>query len=529
MFEWAKKLINKAGKAMAAATEPVALGADEKKWLEHKINRWKSSPERRSQIDGERYYKGEQKILRRKREAIGPDGDMVTLENLPCNKILDNQYGKMADQKRNYLLGQPVAIDSDNETAAEAIREVLDAKFLRTLSAVGLGSINSGLCWIFPHYDDKGEFKFKVFPAYEILPFWKDAAHTELDFAVRYYRVEKPYSLNGEEIEKVEIYRAEGIQRFVLENGKLKPDEIPEEAYITLITPGTEASAEDQPVIYAGWERVPLVPFKFNAKEQPLLERCKSLQDAINETLSEFRDNMQEDSRSTIMVLKNYGGENLANFRHNLLKYGAVRVESQDGVSGGVDTLHVEVNSANYEVILKLLKKAMIENCRGYDAKDDSVGGNANQMHISAMFNDIDIDANEMEAEFQASLVDLLFFVKSHLANTGKGDFEADEIRFTFNRDLMMNETEILSGLVQAGVRIPNRLLLNQVPFIDDVDAAEELLEEEDEKNQAKFTDPFTPAGGDLPENGDDSGDDGADDKKGVPAQNPARDAQNAK
>jgi hypothetical protein len=47
-----------------------------------------------------------------------------------------------------------------------------------------------------------------------------------------------------------------------------------------------------------------------------------------------------------------------------------------------------------------------------------------------------------------------------------------------------------------AGARIPNRLLLEQVPFIDDVDAAEELLDAEDEKNKAGFTDPFSGNGG---------------------------------
>lgn len=495
MMEWAKKLINKAGKAMAEATEPAAMAADEKKWLEYKINRWKFSTERRSQIDGERYYKGEHDILLRKRTAVGGSGgELIELQNLPCNKIKDNQYGKMADQKRNYLLGQPVAIESDNKKAAEAIRSILDARFMRTLSAVGLNSINSGLCWLFPYYDDMGAFKFKIFPAYEILPFWKDAAHTELDFAVRYYRAEKPYTLKGEEIEKVEIYRAEGIQRFILDNGRLRADDTPEEAYMTVVTPGTEATAEENSVIYAGWERVPLVPFKFNAKEQPLIERCKSLQDAINETISEFRDNMQEDARNTILVLENYSGENLAEFRKNLATYGAVKVSSTDGMRGGVSTLKVEVNVANYEAVLKTMKKALVENCRGYDAKDDSVGGNANQMHISAMFNDIDIDANEMEAEFQASLAELMFFVKSHLANTGAGDFEADEIRFVFNRDLMMNEGEILDGLVKAGARIPNRILLGQIPFIDDVDEAEELLTEEEEKAQAQFTDPFSAA-----------------------------------
>lgn len=504
MFEWAKKLINKAGRSMADATEPTALAADEKKWLEYKINRWKASPERRAQITGELYYMGQHDIERRKRTAIGgSNGELIELNNLPCNRIKDNQYGKMADQKRNYLLGQPVAIESDNETAADAIRAVLDMRFLRTLSALGLNAINSGIAWLFPYYDETGAFKFKIFPAYEILPFWKDALHTELDFAVRYYRVEKPYSLNGDQIEKVEIYRAGGIQYFILRNNTLVPDENPEAAYMT-ITMGTEAGTEESSAVAvpAGWDRVPLVAFKFNAKEQPLINRCKSIQDAINQTLSEFRDNMQEDSRNTILVLRNYDGESLADFRRNLASYGAVKVRSSDGMPGGVETLKIEVNATNYETIIKLLKKALVENCRGYDAKDDSVGGNANQMHISAMFNDIDIDANEMEAEFQASLADLLFFVKAHLANTGGGNFEKDEIRFIFNRDLMMNENEILDSLVKAGVQIPNRTLLAQVPFIDDVDEAEEQLEEEKTAEMEQYSDQFTPGAADGAGNG---------------------------
>ena len=239
MFRWVKNIINKTGKTMAAATEENTLAPDEKKWLEYNINRWKMSPERRMQITGEMYYKGHHDIQRRKRTAIGgTSGELIELHNLPCNKIKDNQYAKMADQKRNYLLGHPVAIDSKNKKAAEAIRTILDAKFMRTLSALGLSSINQGLAWLFPFYDETGSFKFKIFPAYEILPFWKDSAHTELDFAVRYYRVEKPFSINGEEIEKVEIYRAEGVQRYVLKNNQLVPDENPEDAYM-MITPGT--------------------------------------------------------------------------------------------------------------------------------------------------------------------------------------------------------------------------------------------------------------------------------------------------
>lgn len=55
---------------------------------------------------GENYYKGKQDILRRKRTAIGEGGKLESVDNLPNNRIVDNQYQKMVDQKNNFLLRQ---------------------------------------------------------------------------------------------------------------------------------------------------------------------------------------------------------------------------------------------------------------------------------------------------------------------------------------------------------------------------------------------------------------------------------------
>ena len=65
---------------------------------------WETSPERREMIDGDRYYTGDHDILKRQRTAIGPDGKLIVIENLPNNRIVDNQYAKHVDQKANYLL-----------------------------------------------------------------------------------------------------------------------------------------------------------------------------------------------------------------------------------------------------------------------------------------------------------------------------------------------------------------------------------------------------------------------------------------
>ena len=88
---------------------------------------------------------------------------------------------------------------------------------------------------------------------------------------------------------------------------------------------------------------------------------------------------MEEDPRNTILVLKNYDGENLGEFRQNLSTYGAVKVRTIDGAMGGVETLSIQVNADNYKAIIDIFKKAVIENGMGYDAKDESKVGNPNQ------------------------------------------------------------------------------------------------------------------------------------------------------
>ena len=69
------------------------------------IKEWKASPRRGTQIKGSDYYKGRHEILNRQRLAIGRDGKLVPVENLPNNKLIDNQYAKAVDQKVNYFVG----------------------------------------------------------------------------------------------------------------------------------------------------------------------------------------------------------------------------------------------------------------------------------------------------------------------------------------------------------------------------------------------------------------------------------------
>ena len=207
--------------------------------------------------------------------------------------------------------------------------------------------------------------------------------------------------------------------------------------------------------------------------------------------LSNFTNQMEEDIHSTILVIKNYDGEDLGRLRTNLAAYGFIKVRSYEGSEGGVETLQIEVNAENYKVLLQLLKDAIIENARGYDAKDDRVGGNPNQMNIQSMYSDIDLDANGIEMEFQASFEELLWFVNRHLANTGKGSFDGTDVTIIFDRDVLINETEVINNCKNSVGILSDETIIKMHPWV--FDPEQELQRIKDEREEAA-ADPYRAA-----------------------------------
>ena len=456
-------------------------GLTELEFFAREIVAWEKSDERREQMTGDRYYSGEHDILTRKRTAIGPDGKLMVLENLPNARVIDNQYGNMVDQKVNYLVGKPFTFNCDNKTYVQLLGKRFNAAFRRVLKYVAEDALNGGKGWLFAYYDEHGELCFRRFPAFQVLPFWADDDHTVLDAAARLYLQEVWDGLAKKIVKRVELFKPDGLYRYVLEGSTLIPDvELGDYSpYITKTT-GDKVEAYN-------WNRFPLICFKYNKKEIPLIRRVKSLQDGINGLLSDFENNMEENPRNTILILKDYDGENLGEFRQNLATYGVVKVRE----NGGVDDLAVVVTAENYKSILDLFKKALINNARGYDAKDDRLSGNPNQMNIQSMYSDIDLDANGMETEFQAAFEQLLWFVNQDLKTKGAGDFEQEEITVIFNRDILINESEAITNCQNSVGILSTETIVEQHPWTKDAQTELERLKKEKEEAMSDYMGAF--------------------------------------
>ncbi len=483
MFNFFQSETERVNNIIRAGAETIIT---DERFIELEIQRFKASRRRKEMFDGEKYFAGQHDILKKKRTVIGEGGKVQTVDNLPNNRIVDNQYKKMVNQKTNYLLGQPIAIRTDNEVYDKLLKQMFNKRFMRLLKNLGKDSLNEGIGWLFVYYNEHGEFALKKFKGYEIIPGWADADHTALDYAIRIYEVIAYEGTEEKTIEKVEVYDDTGIHYFVMDGSRIVPAEPFFANYFTI----TDNEGKDQGW---NWSRIPLIPFKYNSEEIPLIKNVKSLQDGLNTILSNFQNNMEEDARNTILVLVNYDGENLAEFRKNLATYGAVKVKTVDGAAGDLKTLQVEVNADNYKAIIEIFKKAIIENAMGYDAKDDRLNGNPNQMNIQSMYSDIDLDANEMETEYQAAFEELLWFINCHFANAGYGDFEGEEVEIIFNRDILINESEVIDNVNKSVGVLSDETLVANHPWVDDPQKELERKKEEKEAAMAEYQNAFNP------------------------------------
>lgn len=418
-------------------------------YLEYLVDNFKTSKIRKNHITGVNYYEGKHDILNKKRTIIGKKGELEEVKNIPNNIRIDNQYAIAVDKKTNYLLGKQPMITSDNDDFNNELNLIFNYKFHRIFKNLFKDCLNCSMGYLYLYIKDN-ELKFKKLKSTEVYPVWVDDEHNELDFIIRLYN--KTDFLNGKENinEYVEVYKKSGISRYKLKGNTLL--HIEDEAYIT----------DNKGLAYGWGNKLPVIVFKYNSDEIPLINKVKSLQDGINEIISTFNDNMSENPRNSILIIQNYDGQELDEFRHNLNTYGAVKVRND----GGVSALHVEVNSENYRSMLEIFKNALIENAKSFDAKDDRLSGNPNMMNIQSMYSDIDIDSNGIETEFKASFEDMIEVVKMYLYEIKHKNFDNDSVELTFNKDVLINESQVINDIRNSIGIISKESLIENHPFI---------------------------------------------------------------
>lgn len=430
-------------------------GESLKKFIQYKLK----NNDITEMIEGENYYRGKQQIDNKKRLARDQKGRIVELKGLPNAIVKDNQYSKLVDQKINYsFFNIPTVSCQESEEYQERLQDFFTKRFMRLLRRVEKDAMNKKIGWLYV-YTDGQELYFKRIDAKDVIPLWTDNTHESLD-AVILQRTASTWDSEKEEMKDryfIEYYTINGIEIF--EKIKDKLEHIESKAYLS----GKDGQGYT-------WGRLPFVFFRYSDEEITLLSRVKHLQDAINLILSVFSDNMLEDNRNTVLIIKNYGGDNAEDIRTEINSTGIIQIEDD----GDVDTLMIEVNAENYQTHLEILKEKLIENGRGFDLKTSRTSGDPNQLNIKSMYAEIDLDANAIESEFQASFEYLQYFFKKvhRIDEKLVADVE-------FKRRIMVNDESTVTMIKNSVGLVSERTLREKHPFVDSVDEEETRIAQE--------------------------------------------------
>ncbi|BBI32031.1 phage portal protein [Cohnella abietis] len=438
--------------------------------IKQEIQHWLSSDLRKMMLEGNRYYRNKTDALKRKRMVIGQDGISVEDKNLANNKIVHGFLRKLTDQKVGYLLSKPMSLKTKNEAYQALLEEIFNKSFARTLKNLGKKSIIKGKEWLHPYYDEVGNFSVEIIPSEECIPQWKDSAHTILDAMIRFYDVETYVASEKRIVKKIEYWDTKGVRRYIDKDGSIVPDAENVESSHMMIG--------EEPF---NWNKVPFICFKYNDEEQPLLELVKSLIDDYDNKKSDNSNNL-EDLPNSIFVIENFDGADLGEFRRNLSQFRAVKTRSgPNGGGGKVDTLNLEIDTEAFKTHMEMTRKNIYEFGRGVDMAAEKFNG-ATGVALKQLYNDLDMDANDMETEFQAALEQFLWFVNQHLLLITKGDFTTESVDVIFNRDILTSESDVITDGKNSVGLISNRTIISNHPWVTNAAEEEEQMKKEKEE-----------------------------------------------
>lgn len=436
------------------------------------INDFKISSKRNWMSIGEKYYEVENDIFSRKitKKVQGQDIEETYKAN---NKLAHSKYKNMVDEKVAYLLARDYSLKCDDTGYINKVKEVLGKHFQYTLSGLGYEASNKGIAWLQVYTDSTGELKTLIIPAEQCIPIWTDRSHTELESMIRVYETTKWEYDRKKTITNVEVWTKDSISHYILE-GKM------------LIYDYERNNDNNGPIAHYkkgdswfAWGRVPFIAFKNNRIELPDIKFVKSLIDSYDLSRSEAA-NYVEEVKNLIFILKGYGGEDIHEFMRRLNEDRAIPID--DPADGGVETITPTMDITALREHYEQLKRDIIEDGQSVNKDLDKFGSAPSGVALKFMYAGLDLKCNALETEFKMGFENLLYFINIYLSEKGLGTYKNVDVDIIFNRDMEINETEVIENCTKSKGIVSDETIIANHPWIKDIEAEKKKIKEEEKE-----------------------------------------------
>lgn len=427
------------------------------------VREFLSGEKRREMLTGQRYYENRGDILRRTHWQIGKDGRRIPDETQPASKIAHGFVRKLVDQKAQYLFGRPFTIRCENDAFSRLMARTFDQTMRARMRTLCKEAVNKGIGWL-QVWPENGEICFKLIPSEQLIPVWENGDQDRLQMVLRLIPVQQYSRGRMEKRLLVRCWDCDGVQDYFYHNGRMEPDG-EKQPHLTLDGKGMLL------------DRLPFIPFRYNEEELPLIRFIKPLIDDYDLLKSEDSDNLGETS-GALMVLTNYDGTDLGEFRENLARYRAVKVS--DG--GGLDIMAHPVHTDSLLAHLQQDRKDLYEIGRGVDTQNESFG-TASGVAMKFLYADLDLDCAGIESAFAAGFEQMVYFVGLFAGLMGLGDFSDVSAEIILNRDIIISEGDAIDQCTASAGLLSKRTMLENHPWVISVEEELARLEQEKDAN----------------------------------------------
>ena len=391
-----------------------------------------------------KYWDGKQRILQK-----------VQQEGKPCNRTVINYCKEIVDNYKGYICGVPVTYDGENlDELIDILRyNDVDSEDSDLLEDALVYGVAYEICYI----DENSKQRFRSFDPRQCVPIYDNTLENDLLYLVRFYREDLLDKSNENYI--VEVYSRDSIKYYRSSMGFVSFELINEEPH------------------YYG--QVPITVFKLNREQKSIFDQIMSLQDAYNNLMSDAQDT-EDAFADCYMVLKGVTAD-----EEELSKMKTNKILMMD-TDASAEYLTKDINNQQFSSLQdiyddQIYRKAGCPNFT--DEKFFASSGIALRFRLLQFENKASGIVNQMTKALQRRL-ELLCGV---LNLTGSEYIWRDvDIRFTRNIPDQLVPSTAQEVITYKGT-VSEHTLLGLLPFVENVDEEEKLLEEERQAGMELF------------------------------------------
>lgn len=409
-----------------------------------------------------RYYFNENDITNRNNgeSKVNPKGSDDPLRQAD-NRVSNNFHQLMVDQEAGYLATIPPSVDVEDDGLNDQIKTTLGDNFGLRLNQLVVDAANAGVAWVHYWVDEDGQFRYGIVSPDQITPIYSSdldrkllalrRTYSQLDSETgKYYKIHEYWTDTD-----CTFFRSE------------KPDygdleELPGRFNVYDATTNADVGAGN--VMPHGFGRIPFIAFPKNKYQRPELYKYKGLVDVYDDVYNGFVNDV-DDVQQVILVLTNYGGTDLAEFKKALKVDKAVKFESMGaGDKSGLDKLTIDIPVEARKTLLESTKADIFVHGQGIDPTKFETT-NASGTAIKMLYSHLELKAGNTQAYFTDALNEL---IRAMMKWLGAKDADGRKIEQTWTRASIHNNLEEAQTLSQVAQYSSDDAIAKANPIVDD-------------------------------------------------------------